>query len=348
MTAEKQRARLAVLAVVDDGEILLAFCAAGHGFDHVIRQVVTHKLRTAGLNLPEPHKLVASRGARKRGVSGVQASVCLAVLALAVARVERVAVAGDQLLDLEIVRRGERRLLRGREEVCGRRQRRARVDRGSWNARRRQRRGIGAARRRDEITLLESPAYRRLDVDIFIMSAGPGELAGFAAHDVPPVGRTSARSAASAPGLSRRDVPIELDEVRLADRAVRRRLDDVIHDVVHGVVRTEPRTARERRKLLAPFRVRPHELAVCGKQIGVVVSVAAAGVERERIPVYELPDFDVVHRRQRHRLRVGFQLSAYDADECCQRHAKDDRPDGLHYKCRHMCSYLMPCPSRAM
>ena len=197
MTAEKQRARLTVLTVVDDGEKLLAFRAARHGFDHVIRQVVTHKVRTARLNLPKPHELVVPCGPCERGVSGVQARVCLAVLALAVARVERVAVAGDQLRDLEIVRCGERRLLRGRDEVRCRLQRRARVDRrgSSWNAWRRQRRGIGAARRWDEITLLESPAYRRLDVNIFIMSAGPREFAGFPAHDVPAIRRTRARSA---------------------------------------------------------------------------------------------------------------------------------------------------------
>src|SRR5262245_36926079 len=112
MTAEKQRARLAILTVVDDGEKLLAFRAARHGLDHVIGEVVTHKIRTAWLNLPEPYELVVSRGACERGIGRVQRRVCLAVFTFAIARVERVAVAGDQLRDLEIVRCSERRLLR--------------------------------------------------------------------------------------------------------------------------------------------------------------------------------------------------------------------------------------------
>ena len=170
------------------------------------------------------------------------------------------------------------------------------------------------------------------------MSTGPCEFAGFPAHDVPPVRRPGARSATStAGGLSRRDAPIELYEVCLADRAIRRRLDDMIHDVVHGVVRTQTRTARERRKLLPPFRIRPHELAVWGKQIGVVVSVVAARVESERVPVDELTDFDVVHRRQRQRLHPRFHLSACGADlcgeDCCERHGENDRPGGLQYAC---------------
>src|SRR5262249_32952328 len=154
----------------------------------------------------------------------------------------------------------------------------------------------------NEIPLPESPTYRRPDIDIFIMSTGPSEFAGFPAYEIPPVGvhfistrarRPSTCSAISAAtstsgGLNRRHAPIEQYDVCLANRAVRRWLDDMIHDVVRGVVRTETRTARERRELLPPFRIRPHELAVRGKQIGVVVSIVAARVGGKRVPVHEL------------------------------------------------------------
>src|SRR5213592_557702 len=116
------------------------------------------------------------------------------------------------------------------------------------------------------------------------MSARPSQLAGLTSNYIPAIDGTR-----SSPFRGcRSNVPIELDQILLADGPIRGRLDDVIHDVVDGIVGTEPSAARKRRELFAASRIGPHELAIRGEEIRVVVPVVVSGIHGEGVAADEL------------------------------------------------------------
>src|SRR2546422_53999 len=78
--------------------------------------------------------------------------------------------------------------------------------------------------------------------------------------------------------------------------------------------------ARQGRQLLASRRIRQHRLAILGEKIHVVVAIVAAGVDRKRGAIHQLPDLDVVQRRERHRRRTP--LGAHGGGEHAERGAR--------------------------
>src|SRR5206468_282452 len=111
--------------------------------------------------------------------------------------IEGVAVARHELLNLQIVHGRQRGLLGRFHEPGWRRRRHSRLLRRVAHSRGRRRRRIATTLRGYEVAFLEPPAISRLAVDVFVVPAYPGELAGFAPDQVPTV-RPKAASFTSA------------------------------------------------------------------------------------------------------------------------------------------------------
>src|SRR5580765_2561421 len=163
-------------------------------------------------------------------------------------------------------------------------------------------------------------------------------------------------------------VAVVLDLVRIAaeadhqhvdnsDRAGRCRRDDVVGVEVTDalfdpadVLAAQPATARRLGESIASFETRAglavdrrRKYAVRCVEVGVVVAVVRASIERSRVLRDQLFDLDVVHRREDHRLRslrrgiFQGRLSGGDrGDRQCRRHR--DRRILKH----HALSYSWP------
>ena len=124
-----------------------------------------------------------------------------------------------------------------------------------------------AAFGRNELTSLEPPAVRRLDVDVVVVPAAEDIVRPLAvAHP-------------------------ELKEVFLADGSLARRLDHVIHDEVKRRLRTARVAPGQRCQRVAAFRLTARsigERAIRCEERGVDVAVVGAGIHGVRVARHEL------------------------------------------------------------
>ncbi len=107
--------------------------------------------------------------------------------------------------------------------------------------------GLRRAVGREELTRLETPAVGRFHVRVFVVAAAPDHV----------------RLVAVA--------VLEVQQVLLALRTVRRRFDDVVDDEVPGRLRTSGGALRERRKIVSPSRLA--EVGARSEQVGVRITL---------------------------------------------------------------------------
>ena len=128
MSAHAQLVRRTVLAQVYHQQVHLAGCAFRRRLDEVVHQVVRHVRGTAArlaarrnlrqrAELVAPDRVVRDAGPDERAVGREEAGVLVAGT-LGSAAVERVSVSRHELLNLDVVGRRQRALLRVRYRAC--------------------------------------------------------------------------------------------------------------------------------------------------------------------------------------------------------------------------------------